>query len=163
MTPMPPRPRFSLEEGALGSGIGQPESFRFSVARLNRLHQNVVRMRQAVVADERRTNACYADPQFRMPTRNHHAGRGLNGLPQSCRVRARCRLVTWAETRSPIDVLRGTLIDENVPGCVSRLWWTPEDVPALSPHPYCPEGDKPLLRDVRFRQNALRKAMRNSN
>jgi hypothetical protein len=54
------------------------------------------------------------------------------------------RLLMWAQARSQIDEYRGTLIDERVPGDdVSRLWWTPEDVSALSPHPYCPEGDKP--------------------
>lgn len=61
----------------------------------------------------------------------------------AARMRAADRLVSWAEARSQIDVQRGTLIDESVPGDVSRLWWTPVDVPTLSPHPYCPEGDKP--------------------
>ena len=58
-------------------------------------------------------------------------------------MRADGRLVTWAQARLQIDEHRGTLIDEHVPGDAYRLWWTPEDVPTLSPHAYCPEGDKP--------------------
>ena len=60
----------------------------------------------------------------------------------AARMRADGRLVPWADARSNIDQRYGTLIDEHVPGA-SRLWWTPDDVPALCPHTYCPEGDKP--------------------
>jgi hypothetical protein len=45
------------------------------------------------------------------------------------------RLLTWKELQLAIENEQGTVIGE----CLSptgpfRLWWTPEDIPALSPH-----------------------------
>jgi hypothetical protein len=57
-------------------------------------------------------------------------------------MRAAGRLVTWAEARSQIDNQHGTLIGEFVSNAY-RLWWTPEDVPSLSPYPCRFEADKP--------------------
>jgi hypothetical protein len=58
-------------------------------------------------------------------------------------MRATGRLVAWAEARSQIDAQHGTFIGERVSGYAHRLWWTPEDVAALSPHPCGFGDDKP--------------------
>jgi hypothetical protein len=56
-------------------------------------------------------------------------------------MRAIGRLVSWIEARSQIDNECGTLIEESSPDGY-RLWWTPEDIPAVSPYPCCFEDGK---------------------
>jgi hypothetical protein len=45
------------------------------------------------------------------------------------------RLVSWTEARSYMENGNGFLISEHfsLKG-PTRLWWTPDDVPAISPH-----------------------------
>lgn len=59
------------------------------------------------------------------------------------RMGAAGRLIAWAEARSQIDNQHGTLIGESVAHDAYRLWWTAEDIPAISPYPCCFEGNKP--------------------
>jgi hypothetical protein len=58
----------------------------------------------------------------------------------AARMRATGRLVSWGEIRPQIEQGRGTLIDEFVSKDSSVLWWTAEDVSAISPHRCCLKG-----------------------
>lgn len=51
-------------------------------------------------------------------------------------MRTRDRVLQWDEFRSLVVEKQGTVIGESlsIKGPF-RLWWTPQDVPALSPHP----------------------------
>ena len=65
------------------------------------------------------------------------------------------RLITWKEFESAIENGRGTAIGESLSmKGPFRLWWTPEDIPVVSPYSFdrkhhslrakqCPESDEP--------------------
>jgi hypothetical protein len=57
------------------------------------------------------------------------------------------RLIPWAELRSQLAAnSEGTLIEEDAEDDLYNVWWTPEDVAALSPHPCCFEPPSPKTR-----------------
>jgi len=52
------------------------------------------------------------------------------------------RLISWVDARSEVDNGHGTFIGESVVPRGYRLWWTPEDIPVISPYPCYFEGFK---------------------
>src|SRR5208337_1342115 len=62
------------------------------------------------------------------------------------------RLIPWPEFRSQLDAnSQGTLIEEDAEDDLYNVWWTPEDIAALSPHPCCFEspGTRPDMEGFR--------------
>ncbi len=56
-------------------------------------------------------------------------------------MRSAARVLTLAEFEEHLDRAAGTAIDETLSlDGRWRLWWTPDDIPALSPHPV-PTGE----------------------
>ena len=56
------------------------------------------------------------------------------------------RVITWAELRSQLDASpHGTLIEEHAEEDL-YVWWTPEDIAALSPHLCCFDEPCPKTR-----------------
>jgi len=60
------------------------------------------------------------------------------------------RLMPWAELRHRLDANSlGTLIEEDAEDDLYNIWWTPDDIAALSPHPCyfeppCPETGRDM-------------------
>ena len=55
------------------------------------------------------------------------------------------RVITWAELRFRFGAnSQGTLIEED-----ANIWWTPEDIAALSPHPCCFDEPSPKTKSER--------------
>jgi hypothetical protein len=56
----------------------------------------------------------------------------------AAQMEASGRLVPWAELPSQLDSnSQGTLIEEDAEDDLYNIWWTPEDIATLSPHPCC--------------------------
>ena len=55
----------------------------------------------------------------------------------AAKLRAGGRTISWEEARSLVEQGRGFFIAELSAKGPHRLWWTPDDVPALSPFPCC--------------------------
>jgi len=61
------------------------------------------------------------------------------------------RLIPWSEARSLVANSSGMFIEEMDSPKSSRIWWTPEDLPAISPHPcYFDEGPDPWEHELFF-------------
>src|SRR5512143_3749894 len=59
------------------------------------------------------------------------------------------RLIPWAELRSQLTAnSQGTIIEEDTQDDLYNVWWTPEDIAALSPHPCCFETPSPTTKQA---------------
>jgi hypothetical protein len=67
----------------------------------------------------------------------------------AAKLRSAGRTISWDEARSLVEQGRGFFIAEYLStNALHRLWWTPDDVPALSPFPCCFEDYPDFFLDV---------------